>query len=223
MTVHYSSSSVIAISELVDIPSTSLKRRRYSECKILGISQFNLAERPSREHSILSAGSLPIKSKATLSGKSKRLRKVTCEIKAKTEITISDLLVLPIPVNPTGKLILGNLELNKLRLKTGLIHNLIFEVHATKIAGMQLEFEVKKLDGTQKLYKTLNGVPGGIYDESITELESKKIQIGTIPILRDELNIDLKEQEFLFTLKQSNDLLNLEYEIVSGMFTVYKG
>lgn len=223
MVALYSASNIAAISELVDIPSTSLKRSRYSECKILGISQTDLAERPSREHFILGAGSLPIKSKAILSGKSKRLRKVTCKIKAKTEINISDLLVLPIPVNPTGKLILGGLELNKLRLKTGLIHNLIFEIHASKIAGMQLEFEVKNLDGTQKLYKTLSGVPGGIYDESITELDHEKVQIGTIPILRDELNIDLKEQEFLFTLKQSNNLLNLEYEVVSGMFTVYKG
>lgn len=223
MAVLYSASNVIAISELVDIPSTDLKRRRYSESKVLGISQLDLAERPSRERYILGAGSLPLTSKATLKGTPNRLRKVSCEIKAKTYITISDLLVLPIPVNPTGKVILGGSDLNKQRLKSGLIHNLIFEVHASKVAGMQLEFEVKNLDGSQKLYKTLTGIPGGIYDESLTELSNEKVQIGTIPILRDDLEIDLKEQEFLFTLKQFNSLLNLEYEIVSGMFTVYKG
>ena len=65
---HYSASNIAAISELVDIPSTSLKRRRYSESKILGISQTDLAERPSREHYILGAGSFTSLGEAIFKG-----------------------------------------------------------------------------------------------------------------------------------------------------------
>lgn len=220
MVALYSSSNIAAISELVEIPSTSLKRRRYSECTVVAKSQIDLTERPSREHFIDGAGSLPLISKATLIGKPRRIRKSACEIKEKTEIDISNLLVLPLPVTPKGKLILGGNGFNKNRLKQGLIYNLIFEIHASKIAGMQLEFEVKTLEGIQKLYKTLTGSPGGIYEESVVELESEKIQVGTIPILKDDLKVD-SEQEFTFSLIQSNDFLNLRYELVSGMFTVY--
>jgi len=220
MVALYSSSNIAAISELVEIPSTSLKRRRYSECTVVAKSQIDLTERPSREHYITGSGSLPIQSKATLTWKPKRIRKSSCEIAAKSEIDILNLLVLPVPMNPTGKLILKGTNLEKQRLKSGLIHNLIFEVHGTKIAGMQLEFEVKSLDGVQEVYKTLKGTPGGIYEESLTELPSEKIQVGTIPILKNELTVD-SEQEFYYSLIQSNDFLSLRFELVSGTFTVY--
>lgn len=224
MVVHYSSSNIPAISELPNILSTDLKRRRYSSSKILGDSQLDLTERPSREHYLDGSGSLFTKSIAKLEAKPRRLRKVKCEIQGITEIDISDLLILPLPSTPTGKVSLNNKELNRQKLKLGLIHNLIFEVQGSKVSGMQLEFIVNDLDGNRKLYKTLKDVPGGIYEESITDLSATKLQVGTIPLMRDDfkLEIDENEKEFRYQFIQSNNFLNLRYELISGTFSIYK-
>lgn len=221
MVVQYSASNIAAVSELVDIPSTSLKRRRYSETNIHAKSQIDLAERVSREHYVDGRGSLPIQSVATFTAKSKVLRRVSADIVAKTELKLASLLVLPLPVKPSGKVILNGTELNKQRIKSGLMHNLIFEVHGSKIAGMQLEFTIRKINGDIEGYKTLTGTPGGIYEESITETSSEKIHIGTIPLLGNEFKLESGEEEFTYSLIQSNDFLNLKYEITSGMFSVY--